>query len=215
MLCNRAQFGKDWLAVIDPIDRQWNYENHVNGLWIKHQIAHYVNPKVIVELGVRSGYAAWAMLKAVPDAHYFGYDNYDPGYAAACGKGLPAKFKAWALKLLKQFPNAEVIIQDVYEKGFVPPLADLYHIDADHSYEHAKKDLLNCVKAGGPDSVYVAHDFHYPVARIAILDAMRDCDLRLREIPEARNGDGVLMRGRIPDWVFALGKGQLKVWEGK
>jgi len=201
---NRNEFKAKYLAIIDPIDVRWHYESYEPGLWVKHEIARFVNPKVIVEIGVRSGYSAWAMLQAVPGVRFVGYDNYSPLYAEGFGERLSDKFEQWAHKLLDSL-GVTFVKQDSQQPGFVPEKADLYHVDGDHRYEFAKHDIENCIRAGAPNSVIVVHDYLAKCVSDACRDAVKGTDRVVFGIPEARNGDGLITVGSTPEWAKALG----------
>ncbi len=207
MICDRIEFGEEWLRSIDPFDKQFHYERYEHPLWMMHLVAHFVNPQVIVELGVRSGYSAWAMLKAVPGARYIGYDNYDPAYAAAYGEGLSEEFHNWAEKLIAPYGGAEIVVQDTQVEGFQPPVAGLYHVDANHEYQAERCDIERCLAAGTAQSVIMVHDMMAEPVQRAVRDAIGERGVHVCRLPDLKNGIGLIFCDGIPDWAARIGAG--------
>lgn len=141
---------EEWVAnVLHPIDRagsggiycfetpEW-HESYK----IKHHIAKAINPKIIIEVGVRYGYSAHAFLSACPSARYIGIDADTPYFSGMAGSTCD-----WAFTMLRKtitsFPFLELIRVNTQEVDVSPmvPAADLIHIDAAHDYKGATKDL--------------------------------------------------------------------------
>jgi hypothetical protein len=204
MLMDRARFKYEYLALIDPVDEQWHYENYEPSLWVKHQIAHYAKAQLIVEIGVRSGYSAWAMLKASPGGEYYGYDNYHPDYAKECGDRLSEKFEAWAHNILDPM-GAHIVKVDTQERGFSPKMgADVYHVDGSHTYDHEKRDIVSCLRVAKPESVIAVHDYMASSVRMAVAHAIEGSEWVVHELAENRNGDALLFYKNAPAWVDQL-----------
>lgn len=203
MLVEKSAFYDLWKNRIHCKDRA--YEKYGPGLYVKHQIAHFVSPKVIVEIGVRAGYSAWAMLLAEPSATFIGFDDFREGWDGIVGPvGFGKEVKAHALKLLGSW-KPKILEQDVSRKGFVVPTADLYHVDGDHSFESEKRDILTCVRAMASSSVIAVHDFLCPPVRRAIEEVVKESGLAYWEIPERRNGDAILYSKQFPPlWMSTL-----------
>ena len=70
----------------------------------KYEVAGRLRPKRIVEIGVRAGYGAFAMLSAVPDAQYMGIDM-DAGTHGGIEGGL-----AHAEMILSRFQKGNPLI---------------------------------------------------------------------------------------------------------
>lgn len=205
MMLTFEEFSAKYAAeAVHPLDcAAGGYTNYEGGLWMKHRIACWVQPKVIVELGIRAGYTGWAMLVGVPEAKYIGFDTYLAGHADV--KNVPdvqVIFKAHAGKIMAAF-DAEIRVANTQDRGFAVPRADLYHVDATHNYDCARLDIMNCAKAGDDHSVIAVHDFQAPPVREAALDAAKRVSppMSVFEIPEPKNGDGVLLRGKAPGWL--------------
>lgn len=138
----------EWVStVLNPRDRKgggspWCFETkewHAAYAY-KHAIARMLRPTSILELGVRYGYSAHAFLSAA-NVHYIGVDINDPKFNAM---GEPTV--GWASAMLQRTimaPELTFIIMDTQSEDIregVPP-ADLVHVDADHTFEGATRDL--------------------------------------------------------------------------
>jgi hypothetical protein len=215
-MMRRERFTEEYLKILDPIDvENWQYDTKDHGFWVKHQIAHHVDPHSIVELGVRSGYSAWAMLIAMPKATYVGYDSYDPKYAAAYdhltdSDSMSAHFYSKALSVLHGFGSTELIVADTQDPTLVLPTANLYHVDAGHTVHEAVNDIRKCVAVMLHDSVIAVHDFMAASVRCAVMTVAREASLKVCEIVEPINGDALLYRGATPKWMYSIGGKEVK-----
>jgi len=113
---------------------------------LKYRIAQIVNPKSILEIGVRAGYSAAAFIAASdPNVKYVGldFDNSDIDIQNRHG-GYP-NYSRWASESLKtHFPGA--LIEIIQIDTQVEPIEldgafDFVHVDGDHSYEGCYHDL--------------------------------------------------------------------------
>jgi hypothetical protein len=137
---------EDWCErVLHPEDTNpWNFRT-----WAfyaeyrtKYAIAKMVAPTSILEIGVRFGYGAHSFLLASPAARYVGLDFDEPSWGPY--KGRP---RVWAEQHLREyFPGAPIVtVACNTQTEDLPSLAmaDLVHIDADHSLEGALRDMIN------------------------------------------------------------------------
>jgi hypothetical protein len=137
---------EQWCAdVLHPEDTHpWNFRTleFYDEYRAKYGIARMVQPKSILEVGVRFGYGARSFLYAAPEASYMGLDFDEPSWGPY--KGVP---RDWAeLQLRRTYPlNHIKTMHADTQHGPLPPLAaaDLVHIDGDHSYQGALNDITN------------------------------------------------------------------------
>jgi len=108
----------------------------------KYEVAQRLQPKLIVEIGVRAGYGAFAMLSACPDARYIGIDadNGTHGWTQGALRH--------ATKILAKFGDRSIWINDSQEMDRLPENIDLLHIDGDHSSEGCYSDLCLADRSG-------------------------------------------------------------------
>jgi hypothetical protein len=135
-----AQWYEDLLAnwiPNDPVEpdqpwlRTWLHD--------RYEIVERLAPRVIVEIGVRAGYSAFAMLSAAPEAQYLGIDIRTNAHGGLVGGHEHAE------RILARFTGAEFLHANSQELGRLPgpggsPI-DLIHIDGDHSMEGCLHDL--------------------------------------------------------------------------
>lgn len=92
----------------------------------------------ILEIGVRAGYSAYAMLSANPDAYYLGLDADVGGWGGVAG---------WldrARDTLAGFPRVllrKANTQHLETLGEEPGTFSLAHVDGDHSYDGCYHDI--------------------------------------------------------------------------
>jgi predicted O-methyltransferase YrrM len=99
----------------------------------------------VVEIGVRAGYSAYAMLSANPKMHYVGYDIDTPN-SHGFGQGM----FAYAQEMLRrEFPQADLQFkcQDTQKLSKLDEEFHLASIDGDHSDAGCTHDLELCFKA--------------------------------------------------------------------
>lgn len=120
----------------------------------KFNIAALYNPKSLLEIGVRGGYSAFAMVSACPDCSYLGIDNNSNLHGGTVG------YYEKALAMMKKyFPynDIKVEIHDSQKLESLPP-CDMLHVDGDHSY----KGCMHDISIGLPTSkVIVVDDYDY------------------------------------------------------
>jgi cephalosporin hydroxylase len=144
--------------IICPWDRRhkdW-YPDYYR---IKHDICKRVNPKIIVEIGVRAGYSADAFLQACPQAKYIGYDadNFKHGGKR---RRRHRPYMEWAEEHLTNNGydveiNFPVDTQEIDEVAS----ADFYHIDGDHTTKGVMHDLDICYNSASVDAYILVDDY--------------------------------------------------------
>lgn len=120
--------------------------------------------KSVVEIGVRAGYSAYAMLSANPKMIYSGYDIDLPNeYGFHDGAFAYAK-----AMLESEFPKANLSfkVQNSQELSSLPRHFDLAHIDGDHSLHGCTHDLRLCY---GTVNIILVDDYDFvPEVRTAV-----------------------------------------------
>jgi Methyltransferase domain/Glycosyltransferase family 9 (heptosyltransferase) len=133
------------------------------------RVVRDLQPKSIVEIGVRAGYSAWTMLRACPQASVYGIDfdgderevDASGGFKGAC---------RYAMRLLKD-EKFELLIADSHTLDKVPE-CDLLYVDGDHSSSGAYQDLLLAEKSNA--KIILVDDYtHIPGIRDACTVFMR------------------------------------------
>lgn len=122
------------------------------------------NVKSVVEIGVRAGYSAYAMLSANPTMKYVGYDiDSDNEYGFHSGA-----FQFASAMLKSEFPKADLqfFVQDSQKLTKIPGNFDLAHVDGDHSFGGCTHDLWICSKAA---KILLVDDYDFvPEVRDAV-----------------------------------------------
>lgn len=161
-------------------ERIEGYKSHYT---TKYLICKLLNPKTIIEIGVRAGYSSWAFFQACPDAVIYGFDNN-------CGKhggqdGQNGQYKRWANKILApyHFYYFEMDTQIVNKLPIAEDI-DLFHIDGDHTREGVYNDLELALK-------------HILIGRYILID---DIDY----LPEVSEGvsDFIRLHNRDIEYIY-------------
>lgn len=133
----------DFRQVASPDDPL----RHLFGEWVEYYrlkaaIARVLQPKSILEIGVRFGYSAAAFLHGCPTASYVGIDN-DSESSGGCRGAIQ-----WARAILKGRP-AEFLLQDSQAMTRLPGgLYDLIHVDGQQDGDGTWHDLELAVRQG-------------------------------------------------------------------
>lgn len=122
---------------------------------LKYRFALALQPRDLVEIGVRAGYSAWAFLRGSPGARYTGLDAYNNQHGGIDEAiALP-----WAMKILAG-RDATIRRVDTQQLSALP-VADFYHVDGDHSAKGVLHDLEMCWRSLRPGGVILVDDLDY------------------------------------------------------
>jgi cyclopropane fatty-acyl-phospholipid synthase-like methyltransferase len=126
----------DFRPIANPQDPlQHNFLAWVDYYRLKWAIAHVLQPRTILEIGVRYGYSGHAFLDACPTAHYLGID-----LDSEISGGVKGAID-WAKKILQPFP-AEFCITDTQTLTTFPGQTyDLIHVDGQQDGDGSYHDL--------------------------------------------------------------------------
>lgn len=102
----------------------------------------------IVEIGVSAGEGGEGMLNGCPHAKYYGYDRWT---------GLDEQMKKHAYKRLGSKENVTLTQIDSHTLKELP-MADLIHVDGDHSVQNAILDMDLAKNFLNPKGIMLVHD---------------------------------------------------------
>ncbi len=113
-----------------------DFDHYCAHAYVKYQIAKILRPASIVEIGVKAGFSALALIKGagISLEAYTGIDDYRPGYA-----GWEAKDVAIHRARAEAVLPGRVIVSS--SDGVPWPEAGLYHLDGDHSLASVYSEL--------------------------------------------------------------------------
>lgn len=103
---------------------------------MKWAIARVLEPKSILEIGVRFGYSALAFLNASPSAQYVGIDIDSPSFG-----GSPGALD-WARKACGQYRARFILADSTKMERFPGGSYDLIHVDGQQDGEGTMHDLI-------------------------------------------------------------------------
>lgn len=142
-------FDESIICPEDPTATPGRVQQYREYYKTKYGICREACPSLIVEIGVRAGYSAWAFLQAYSWLVYRGYDNGSTRHGGFTGA------MDWAARILRPY-NATIIRCDTQQVDALPGLdinqADFFHVDGDHSRDGVKHDLdlaYQHTRAGG------------------------------------------------------------------
>jgi len=124
----------------DPLE--YLFPEWVKYYQLKYAISQAIQPKSILETGVRFGYSAITFLEASPDASYVGIDIDSESYGGVKGA------INWAKKIMQEY-KTEFIIEDTTKmKSFPGEFYDLIHVDAQQDGDGTFGDLEKALEKG-------------------------------------------------------------------
>lgn len=193
-MLSQEEFQQQYEAALCPGDPA-RVNRYVKSVWIKYQIAYYMQPQHIVELGVRAGYSTWAMHLGCSSAAFTGYDNYAPGNQDKYGH--EEELRRHAEELYSHIGGT--LIQEDTQTLERLPAADLYHVDAGHRFRAAYKDIITCLGSSA-SAVTVVHDADATAVKRAIASTVQSCRLLQLKHIASDWGDAVISYAEQP-WV--------------
>lgn len=150
----------DLLTV--PMTIEWNLKSN-RKYFLKHLIEQN-NYTSMAEVGVRDGRTTFYLLDACPKLTIYGIDLSNEGYY---NQTVEQKYKN---RLVPIQGNSHSVANHI-------PNVDIVFIDADHSYEGCKNDILayrSKVKSGG---ILSGHDIDYPGVNKAVRQLVTSYDV--------------------------------------
>jgi len=135
---------RDALPNFTPDSPFYLEQYRVGYACFKREVAHVLQPKVILEIGIGVGIGALAMMDGAPEAIYRGIDNNEADFPVI-PRIKPTEFVSAALESKRY--NYHIKIANSRELSEIPR-ADLVHVDGDHSREAARNDVTLAWKSG-------------------------------------------------------------------
>jgi hypothetical protein len=145
--------------VVAPGDEKFGEPKFYQYYNAKFQIANFIKPHRIAEIGVRYGYSAYAFLSAVPEASYTGYDLVGGGHG-----GVAVDTFEHVRKILgRDFPRAQVALihADSQKLESLDGLFDFVHVDGNHSEAGCLHDCRLAIEALAPGGYILVDDYEY------------------------------------------------------
>lgn len=183
------KFKKEWICPRDSKSLS-RYDHYRDYYKVKYSIAKNLNPKTILEIGVRAGYSAISFLSAAPEAQYIGLDAENGTHG---NQGGPWCW--WAKQILSPF-DFEIIIQDTQKitSDYISNLGnfDLIHIDGDHSYKGAYHDITICLPSLSNNGIMLIDDYDFiPDVKKAVDRFVHNNSIEFDYLPSFR-GEAIL-----------------------
>jgi len=113
---------------------------------VKAQVAAWIQPRAVVEIGVRAGYSAIAFHMGHPYRRVVGLDLDEGTMGGVAGYAAHARARLAARRI-----HATVHVLDTQALEALPPDAwgaDLCHVDGDHTPHGCGHDILLAVTSG-------------------------------------------------------------------
>lgn len=151
---------KDLLTV--PMTIEWNKKP--NRKYFLRYLIETNGYTTMAEVGVRDGRTTFYLLDHIPSLIIFGIDLSIKGFY---NKEIKEKYGD---RLVAIEGNSSQMAEKI-------PQVDLVFIDADHSYNGCRKDIIsyrNKVKQGG---IFSGHDIDYPGVNQAVRENLKSYDV--------------------------------------
>ncbi len=131
---------KKHVADNDPLE--YLFPAWVEYYQLKYAISKAIQPKSILEIGVRFGYSAIAFLEASPQASYTGIDidnDFHGGIAGAIN---------WAKQITEEYKTRFIIGNTTKIDSFPGDFYDLIHVNAQQDGDGTSSDLEKAIEKG-------------------------------------------------------------------
>lgn len=135
----------------------------------KHFLRHLIETKklyVMAEVGVRDGRTTFALLDSIPELKIYAIDtNISLFYNDEVKKKYGDR--------LIPIQGYSFLVADQILDGSL----DIVFIDADHSYESVKKDIIKYTPKLKPTGLLTGHDIDYPGVNKAVNEVIKNYDV--------------------------------------
>ncbi len=153
---------KDRITV--PMTVEWNGKDY-RGSYLLYLIKKN-NFKVIAEVGVKFGRTTFFLLDNVPDLTIY---SIDTDISMFYNNEVKNKYKERLIPIQGYSYN---VADQLQNKSI-----DLIFIDADHSYDSVKKDILAYTPKLKDHGILAGHDIDYPGVNKAVCEIVKDFDV--------------------------------------
>ncbi len=156
-------FPRDRLAALwtekDENNPHENKDEWLQRYAVLWQVVKTLQPRAIVEIGVRAGYSAWTMLEAAAGATLHGIDFDGDSADVNTHGGYKGAYKnAIEINVGKDF---RFMLADSHQIEKLPP-CDLVYVDGDHTEQGCYQDLLLAERSGA--TWILCDDYTTPLA---------------------------------------------------
>jgi len=125
----------------------------------KYEIAKKYNSKKIAEIGVRYGYSGYAFLSASEDSHYYGFELPIGNRRSGGVRGVDTI--PWVREnFMSIFGKERISFYHINSQEILeyPTTFDLFHVDANHSYNGCFHDCVTGLYSLTPGGVLLVDD---------------------------------------------------------
>lgn len=147
-----------------PMTVEWSGKDY-RGSYLLHLIEKY-NFKVMAEVGVKFGRTTFFLLDNVPDLTIY---SIDKDISMFYNDEIKAKYKDRLIPI----EGYSFDVANKLENNSI----DLIFIDADHSYEAVKKDIVAYTPKLKENGILSGHDIDYPGVNKAVTELIQNFDV--------------------------------------
>ena len=155
----------------ESLKPKWYKRWHVIEAELKQHIRLGVEKPALLELGIRDAKVPRHILKKVPTTRYTGIDAFadvesevDRGRTREDANRQVMRNRELAYECSRGWPSQMNIIEGYTNQvhSHVKKMFDVVFIDADHSYEAVREDIVNYVDKLKYTGVLIGHDYRWP-----------------------------------------------------